>query len=129
MDSKPAFRFEKLEAWQMARRLNRAVYQATVGFPKNEQFGLTSQLRRASVSVSSNIAEGSGRNSDADFSHFLEIAYASLMEVVSQLYLALDENYLDQSTFDSMANQSQTLAAKIAALSKSLGRIPRISLP
>lgn len=121
------FRFEKLEVWQLARVLNRQVYQATKGFPKEELFGLTSQLRRASVSVSSNIAEGSGRNSDADFAHFLEIAYASLMEVVSQLYLALDETYLSQDAFDSIADAAQTLAAKIVALSKSLGRKARIS--
>jgi len=71
---KPEFRFEKLEVWHLARHLNRVVYRATNDFPKHEQFGLTSQLRRASVSVSSNIAEGSGRNSDTDFAHFLEIA-------------------------------------------------------
>ena len=111
----------------MARVLNRQVYQATKGFPKEELFGLTSQLRRASVSVSSNIAEGSGRNSDADFAHFLEIAYASLMEVVSQLYLALDETYLSQDAFDSIADAAQTLAAKLVSLSKSLGRKARIS--
>ena len=120
------FRFEKLEVWQLARALNRSVYQATKRFPKEELFGLTSQLRRASVSVSSNIAEGSGRNSDADFAHFLEIAYASLMEVVSQLYLALDENYITSVEFDSIADASQILAGKLVALSKSLGRKARI---
>ena len=127
MNTKSAFRFEKLEVWQLARQLNRSVYHATSGFPKSEQFGLTAQVRRASVSVSSNIAEGSGRNSDADFSHFLEIAYGSLMEVVSQCYLALDENYLDQPTLDSIATNAHTLAGKITALSKSLGRTARIS--
>lgn len=113
----------------MARRLNHAAYQVTRDFPKSEQFGLTSQLRRASVSVSSNIAEGSGRNSDVDFAHFLEIAYGSLMEVVSQFYLALDEGYLEQNTFDSIAIEAQTLAAKIVSLSKSLGRSGRIVSP
>ena len=120
------FRFEKLEVWQLARAVNRSVYQATKHFPKEELFGLTSQLRRASVSVSSNIAEGSGRNSDADFAHFLEIAYGSLMEVVSQLYLALDEAYINSGEFNSIADASQTLAGKLVALSKSLGRKARI---
>ena len=120
------FRFERLEVWQLARALNRIVYQATRRFPKEELFGLTSQLRRASISVSSNIAEGSGRNSDADFAHFLEISYASLMEVVSQFYLALDENYINAVEFDTIADASCTLAGKLVALSKSLGRKARI---
>jgi hypothetical protein len=70
-----SFRFEKLEAWQLARAFNKAVYAVSKKFPKDESFALTAQLRRASISVSSNIAEGAGRNSDADFAHFLEIAY------------------------------------------------------
>ncbi len=81
---KPRFRFEKLEVWQLARALNKLVYAMSRAFPKEEMFALTSQIRQASTSVSSNIAEGSGRNSDTDFAHFLEIAYGSLMEVVSQ---------------------------------------------
>jgi four helix bundle protein len=92
------FRFQKLEVWQQARALNKTVYSLSNGFPSFELYALTSQMRRASISVSSNIAEGSGRNSDADFAHFLEIAYASLMEVISQLYLALDLGYNPLST-------------------------------
>jgi four helix bundle protein len=72
--------------WQQARLLNKKIYGLSKAFPSNEPYSLTSQIRRASISVSSNIAEGSGRNSDADFAHFLEIAYGSLMEVVSQLF-------------------------------------------
>jgi four helix bundle protein len=121
------FRFEKIEAWQLARAFNKAVYRAARGFPKEEMFALTSQMRRASVSVSSNIAEGSGRNSDADFAHFLEIAYGSLMEVVSQLFIALDESYLTELQFEALAEEADVLASKIVALSKSLGRQPRIA--
>jgi four helix bundle protein len=121
------FRFERLEAWQLARAFNRSVYRVSRGFPKEEAFALTSQIRRASVSVSSNIAEGSGRNSDADFAHFLEIAYGSLMEVVSQLYLALDEKYLGETAFRALADEADMLAGKIAALTKALGRKPRIA--
>jgi four helix bundle protein len=122
-----AFRFERIEAWQLARAFNRSVYRATRGFPKDEMFALTSQIRRASVSVSSNIAEGSGRNSDADFAHFLEIAYGSLMEVVSQLFIALDESYLTEAQFEALADEADVLAGKIVALSKALGRKPRIA--
>lgn len=123
------FRFEKLEVWQLARRFNQRVYQAVKTFPAEERFALSSQLRRASVSISSNIAEGAGRNSDSDFAHFLEISYASLMEVVSQLFLAHDEGYLDQASLDALLADADLLAGKLVALSKSLGRLPRIPLP
>lgn len=122
-----AFRFERIEAWQLARAFNKSVYRAARGFPKEEMFALTSQIRRASVSISSNIAEGSGRNSDADFAHFLEIAYGSLMEVVSQLFIALDERYLTEVEFEAFADEADVLASKIVALSKALGRKPRIA--
>jgi four helix bundle protein len=89
--SRREFRFERIEARQLARQFNRQVYAVSRKFPKEEQFALLPQMRRASTSVGSNIAEGSGRNSDADFVHFLEIAYGSLMEVVAQLFIALDE--------------------------------------
>ena len=121
------FRFERIETWQLARAFNRAVYAAARKFPKDEMFALTSQIRRASVSISSNIAEGSGRNSDMDFAHFLEIAYGSLMESVSQLFIALDENYISKLEFDALANDANLLAGKIVALSKSLGRSARIA--
>lgn len=123
------FRFEKIEVWQMARRFNRAIYGVTRNFPDEEKFGLTAQIRRSSVSISSNIAEGSGRNSDTDFSHFLEIAYGSLMEAISQLFLALDESFVTEDTFDRLTADGDLLASKIVALSKSLGRKPRINRP
>lgn len=121
------FRFERIEAWQLARSFNRSVYQAARGFPKEEMFALTSQIRRAAVSISSNIAEGSGRNSDADFAHFLEIAYGSLMEVVSQSYIALDQGYVRTAQLDELMAEADVLASKIVALSKALGRKPRIA--
>ena len=70
------FRFEKLEVWQLARRFNHRVYVIAKTFPESERYALCPQLRRASVSVSSNIAEGSGRNSDGDFGHFLKLLMA-----------------------------------------------------
>jgi len=123
-----SFRFEKLEAWQLARAFNKAVYAASKSFPKDESFALAAQLRRASISISSNIAEGSGRNSDADFAHFLEIAYGSLMEAVSQLFLAFDQGYFSRESFAELQDQAALLAGKIGGLSKSLGRSPRIQL-
>lgn len=114
------FRFEKLEAWQEARAINRLVYQLTKKFPRQEMFAMTSQIRRASISVSSNIAEGSGRNSDKDFAHFLEQAYGSLMEVASVFYLALDEGYVGEGDLDPLFDELERLAKRTASLNRSL---------
>jgi len=119
------FRFQKLDVWQQARLLNKKICGLSRAFPSHESYALTSQIRRASISVSSNIAEGSGRNSDADFAHFLEIAYGSLMEVISQLFLALDEGYITQLQLDEIASEADILASQLVALSKTLGRVSR----
>lgn len=122
------FRFQKLEVWQQARLLNKKIYELSRAFPTNEAYALTSQIRRASISVSSNIAEGAGRNSDADFAHFLEISYASLMEVISQLYLALDQDYISETQLEIISTDADLLASQIVALSKTLGRASRAKL-
>lgn len=123
--SSKIFRFEKLDVWQKARLLNTDIYNLTRGFPSSEIYALSSQMSRASISVSSNIAEGAGRNSDADFAHFLEIAYGSLMEVVSLLYLALDQKYITQHVLSRILENIDFLVAQIVVLSKSLGRTSR----
>lgn len=79
-----------LEVWQEAVRLTRQIYRASTCFPADERFGLTAQIRRAAVSVASNIAEGAGRGSKAEYSRFLLIARGSLMELDTQLWLARD---------------------------------------
>jgi four helix bundle protein len=117
---KPRFRFEKLEVWHEARAFNREVYRLARKFPPDELYALTAQVRRASASVAANIAEGSGRNSDADFARFLEQAYGSLMETASHFYLALDENYLDKATLDPVLERASALAGRIVALNQSL---------
>jgi four helix bundle protein len=114
------FRFEKLTAWQEARKLKQEIYRATKSFPREEMFARTSQVRRAVRSVSSNIAEGSGRNSDKDFAHFLEQAYGSLMETASLLFLALDEMYLNEAEVDSLLENADQLAGRIVSLNRSL---------
>lgn len=83
-------RFRNLEVWTEAVELARAVYRLTVEFPPDERFGLTAQLRRAAVSVPSNIAEGSVRHSRRDFCRFLEVALGSLAEIETQLEIAQD---------------------------------------
>jgi four helix bundle protein len=117
---KARFRFEKLEVWQEARTANRVSYNLARRFPKHEMFALASQVRRAAISISSNIAEGSGRNSDKDFAHFLEQAYGSLMETASLFYLALDEGYISEADLDPLFEKLETLARRIASLNGSL---------
>ena len=117
---KTRFRFEKLEVWQQARTINHSVYRLTKTFPRAELFAMTSQTRRAATSVSANIAEGSGRNSDKDFAHFLEQSYGSLMEVASFVFLALDEGYTTETDLESLLAEIEVLAKRIASLNRSL---------
>src|SRR5438270_732652 len=114
------FNFEKLEVWHKAIDFADAVYSITRAFPDVERFGLTSQMRRSAVSISSNIAEGSGRGSDADFAHFIEIAYGSLMEVVSQLQIARQEAFLSEREYTDIYQASDRLARMLSGLRASL---------
>lgn len=93
------FVFERLETWQKAIEFADFVYSLTRSFPGDERFGLTSQMRRAAVSISSNIAEGSSRFSKTDFARFLEIATGSLFEVVSQSFIARKQGFLADADF------------------------------
>jgi four helix bundle protein len=89
--------FKELKAWQQSRAFIKDVYELTAPFPQEEKFGLTAQLRRAVVSIASNIAEGSGRNSDKDFAQFLNISLGSAYEVESLLYVACDLGFLNEN--------------------------------
>jgi len=104
--------FKKLKAFELADNLALSIYTATKSFPKEEMFGLTSQLRRAAVSIVSNIVEGCARNSEADFLHFLDISYGSACEVEYQISLAYRLEYLDNSTYQDL-QQKATETAKI----------------
>jgi len=90
------FPFEKLDVWKNAIELSKMVYDLTKSFPGDEKFGLTSQLRRSAVSVSSNIAEGTSRNTFTSKSHFVTVAFSSLMEVMSQLILANELRFIQK---------------------------------
>ena len=116
------FRFEKLEVWQRAIAFADRVYEVTQTFPGDERFGLTSQMRRAAVSISSNIAEGSGRSSDKDFAHFVEIAYGSLMEAVSQGQIAVRRSFLTTAHHDELHLHAEELARMLSGLRNSLLR-------
>lgn len=98
--------FTDLRAWRESHRLVVDIYESTKNFPKDEQFGLTNQVRRAAVSITSNIAEGFGRRTSADRMHFYDMARASLAEVQSQLLVARDVKYLSDGDFQKLAIQS-----------------------
>lgn len=116
------FRFERLEVWRKAVDFADLVYAVTRTFPGEERFGLTSQMRRASVSISSNIAEGTGRSTGRDFAHFIEIAYGSLMEVVSQLRIAQKQSFVEKQDNESLCNMAEELARMLSGLRTSLKR-------
>jgi four helix bundle protein len=93
-----ALNYRELIAWQRSIALVREVYQFTKAWPASEMYGLTSQIRRAAVSVPSNIAEGQGRGPGREFVHHLNIAYGSLMELETQLYIAVEIGYASRET-------------------------------
>jgi len=114
------FRFERLRVWQLSRVFASKIYKITRKFPKDELFGLISQLRRAAISILLNIAEGADRKSDAEFKRFLRIALTSLEEVVSGLYISLDQGFLDRQEFISVYEDASILAAKLNSLINTL---------
>ena len=113
MDLSP---FRNLIVWQKAMELVRMVYQASKKFPADERYALTDQLRRAVVSIPSNIAEGSGRASNKDYAHFLSIARGSLYETLTQLQIAQDLGYLDE--YDSCNDLAQEVGRMLTSLMK-----------
>ena len=112
--------FRQLKVWEKAHQLALAVYKATTKFPKEELYGLTSQIRRASMSVPTNIAEGCGRNTDAEFAHFLQIAMGSASETEYQLILALDLEFLSKDNHEKLHVQVAEVKRMLASLLKTI---------
>jgi four helix bundle protein len=98
-------RFKDLEIWKKSRLFCSEIYTVTANFPDSEKFGITNQLRRASVSIPSNIAEGSSRNSNKDFSRFLEIAIGSAYEIETQLLISADLEFLKDDKLEILINR------------------------
>jgi len=111
-----AFPHEKFEAWQLAKSFAREVYEKTSTFPKEERFGLVDQMRRAGVSVMSNLAEGCGRTNAKDQAHFSQIAFGSLLEVDAQLQISVDLGFLSESDYENFRKSILNLIKKISAL-------------
>jgi four helix bundle protein len=112
--------FRKILVWQKSISLVTKIYKATRTFPKEETFGLTSQIRRSSISIPSNIAEGSGRESTKDFLRFLYISLGSLFEMQTQLEIAKNIIYINEEEFNNLYEDSREIERMLASLIKKL---------
>ncbi len=108
--------FEKLDVWQKTRVLTKSIYIISRKFPDEEKFGMTSQIRRAAVSINCNIAEGISRQTGKDQARFTEIAYGSLMEVLNLLILAVDLEYITESDLNEERIKIEEISNKLNAL-------------
>jgi four helix bundle protein len=117
--------YRHLKAWQRAYGLILEVYDATSGYPADERFGLTSQSRRAAVSIAANVAEGAGRGGGGEFTRFLWIARGSLTELITLLAIARDLRYLEPERSENLIAITEEVGRMIMGLLKSRGAVPR----
>jgi four helix bundle protein len=110
------FSFEKLEVWVEAKEFCKEIYKWTSKFPETEKFALVSQLRRASVSIASNIAEGSARKTYKDKAHFTTIAFSSAVEVLNQLIISFELGFISQKDYFYLRNKLESITNKLNAL-------------
>ncbi len=114
------FNFEKLDTWHKAIAFADLDYRLSRNFPPEDRFGLTNQMRRAAVSISSNVAEGCSRSSKADYARFVELATGSLFEVVSQATVGRNQGFLTESEYQEVYKAADEQARMLAGLRKSL---------
>ena len=114
--------FKNLLVWKKARELVKEVYLFLANFPADERYGLSSQIKRCSVSIPSNIAEGSGRSSDLDFCRFLKISLGSSYELETQIILALDLKLINEQQFEIVSKNISEVQKMLHGLIKSLGK-------
>jgi len=112
--------FRNLKVWEKSHRLVLEIYQLTQNFPKEERYGLTSQIRRAAGSIPANIAEGCGRQSDVDFARFVQIGLGSASELEYHIVLAQDLNYLSQTDGENLISKIQELKRMMTPLIRRL---------
>lgn len=110
------YSFEKLEVWNEAKEFAKSIYVLTSTFPDSEKFGLVSQLRRASVSICSNIAEGSARNSFKDKAHFTTMPFSSAIEVLNQLILSFELNIIIEDDYLKLRQNIESITNKLNGL-------------
>jgi len=114
------FNFEKLIIWGNARKFIAGIYNITDNFPDKEKFGLSSQTQRSSVSVATNLAEGSERYSQKEFTRYIEISYSSLTETLSHAYVAYDRKYISEDKLDTIKEVVKKTSNKLNFLNNSL---------
>ncbi|KAA5544025.1 four helix bundle protein [Adhaeribacter rhizoryzae] len=112
--------FKELRVWQEAMELAKNVYLISTGFPTDEKFGLTSQVRRAAISIPSNIAEGAGRSSDKEFNHFLSIALGSAYELQTQVLLAESLGFVDNQKIEALLKDIELIQKRLFSFKKIL---------
>lgn len=114
------FAFEKLKIWEEIRDLIKIIYSITKKYPKDELFGLVCQIRRAIISVASNVVEGTGRTSSKDQAHFYQLSYSSLLEVLSQIIISKDLNYIENDEYNQIRNKIEKISYLLNHLRKSV---------
>ena len=112
--------YRDLQVWQKSMALVTEVYKITKGFPKDETYGLTSQMRRCAVSIPSNMAEGYGRNSTNEYIHFLRISMGSLYELQTQIEISMNLRYLNNDEFNSLYETSREIERMLSSLIRKL---------
>jgi four helix bundle protein len=110
------YSFEKLEVWNESKEFTKSIYTLTSKFPDSEKFGLVSQLRRASVSICSNIAEGSARKSFKDKAHFTTMAFSSTVEVLNQLILSFELDFIKEKDYLKLRQDIESVTNKLNGL-------------
>lgn len=108
--------YKELNVWKRSIKLCASIYKLTASFPNEERFGLISQMRRAAISVPSNIAEGGGRRTDKEFAHFLGVAHGSICELESQLYVSLELGFIDTIQLEPIAIELTEIQKMLYAL-------------
>ncbi|PWN07825.1 four helix bundle protein [Rhodohalobacter mucosus] len=112
------YSFEKLEVWQEARTLKKLLYKITQDFPREEIFGLTSQIRRSAASITANLAEGAGRASDKDKAYFTNIAYSSALEIIDHTVTSFDLEYITEAVYVEIRQKLDVIINKLNSLYK-----------
>ncbi len=112
--------FRDLKIWQQSMKLVTEIYRATSSFPEEEKYGLTSQLRRSSVSIPSNISEGFGRNSQGDFKRFVNISMGSLFELQTQIEVAKNLEFISKEIFENLYDNSREIVRMMSSFIRTL---------
>lgn len=110
------FSFEKLNVWIDSKEFVKSIYFITKEFPDQEKYGLTSQLRRASISIASNLAEGTSRKTNKDKAHYTTLSFSSLMEVLNQIIIAYELNFIKENDYQDIRNEIEKISNKLNAL-------------